>query len=626
MPGSKTNLALKAAVEREKSRAKPSALEMYSKSKSSTSSRGKAPKKGKPRCHETDCDHCGHPCTQKKDGNKKNKPGAFIAEKARVMTPSAIFICNGSVHEADEMIGILTKQGIMEPLSSYQNVHLVRTDPADTARSEQATFISHRDVNAILTGGVPSPNGLIQYMAPDRMDRELERRFAGCMRGRTMYVLPFSMGPVNGKNSMNAVQLTDSPYVVLNTRIMASLEDNEVWSFGSGYGGNSLLGKKALSLRLASWKGHSEGWLAEHAALLCVTDPAGKDHFITFHAPSGGGKTDLAFAEPTIPGWKISVLGDDISWIRPGPDGNLYASAPENGMFGIAPGLDPKIHPSAFKLLAKDALLVNTASTSHGNMYWKSCGAISLSGEEAVRDWQGIEWGVSSKTNPAHPNARFTAFTENSPNVHKEWDNPQGVPLTAMIFCSRRPDAFPLCLETNSWAEGVTLAAGMRAEASAGSGMKAGSLLNDPMGMRPFLAYNIVNYLQHWLDVGEKAKSPPKIFHVNWYRTDDQGKMLWPGHGENIRVLEWILGQATADAAKAAENAVKNPLGQIPKSIRAEGLEEKNVKTLLEFEAPFWVKEVASMKGFFASEMGKDVPAAISTAVTRFEKDLGEAR
>ncbi|CAJ0955994.1 unnamed protein product, partial [Mesorhabditis belari] len=761
---------LRKAIDDEKSRSRGSSL---SKMKQEKHQKEHHERKGK-KCHENCCEKCGYPCkTEKKDDKKggskckslaeidryeyrvktefeisgvgsipvlkgdpkwlAEKVQCFIAEKARLMTPAAIYICNGSIFEADELLGVLKKQGVVETLTAYRNVHLVRTDPEDMARVEKATYITHNSIEAIVSGGESSKSQLVNYMHPTTLETELDVRFQECMRGRVMYVIPFSMGPVSGENSMNAVQLTDSPYVVINMRMMTRvsssvwdsigdsgsfarlihsigvprpsfrvlkqnwlcavekmliahrLEENEVWSFGSGYGGNSLLGKKALSLRLASWKGRKEGWLAEHAAVLSITDPSGRESFITVHAPSGGGKTAFAFSEPTIPGWKIKILGDDIAWIRQEKDGRLYAMAPENGMFGIAPGLDPKKHPAAMKMLEQDALLVNTASTSTGKMFWRN--GMELSEKETVRDWQGLEWTSAVTQSPAHPNARFTVFMEKYPNVHPLWDSPKGVPLTAMIFCSRRDDAYPLCVETDDWDEGVTMAAAIRAVASAGSGRKdspASSLHNDPMGMRPFLAYNFAHYLKHWIDVGRSATKPPKIFHVNWFRKSSDGKALWPGYGENIRVIEWILkrcaaqngqpGQATAlsgsditaataiapaatdsapapvmkeyldvtiptenpscpptAATKSAQiktkpcasgNALKVPGGYIPKMINAQGLDAAQIQQVLSYDRQFWKDEVAYMRKFFANEMGLETPKEILAVVENLEKQL----
>ncbi|CAD6196417.1 unnamed protein product [Caenorhabditis auriculariae] len=588
----------------------------------------------------------------------------FISEKAVLMRPSAIRICNGSWHEAHELSQILKNKGLLEEMTSLENVYVARTDPSDTMRVEKNTFIvtnSRSEVQPNRTVTISRAKNfqsmLAQWMSPKKFVQEADERFPGCMRGRTMYVIPFSMGPIGGRFSKNAVQLTDSPYVVINMRVVARvsssvwdaigngdfvkcvhsvgvprpvlhrlknnwacntsdifiahiLEESEIWSYGSGYGGNSLLGKKCLALRMGSYMGLKDGWLAEHAAIISITDPQDQEIFVCVSFPSGAGKTTMSAMLPALPGWKIKVLGDDIAWIR-WKDGQMFAMAPENGMFGIAADVKEDSGKILIEALKRDALVVNCATTSKGRLMWQGIEG-TLEPEETVVDWRGETWTKDSKSfrPPAHPNCRFTVYTSNVANVHPKWDSPCGVPISAYIFGSRRPDAYPLVLETNNWAEGVLLATGMRSKVGSGTDRKSDGLVNDPMSMRPFMAYNFGKYVDHWLEMGKNREKVPKIFHVNWYQEDDNGNVIWPGFNENIRVLEWIFNRVRNPTDES--NVSTSVIGKTPKSLNMDGLPLKiDLKKLCEPPPTFWLKEMAEIRSFVNAEMGDDKPQQI---------------
>uniref|UniRef100_A0A1I8AVF9 Phosphoenolpyruvate carboxykinase [GTP] n=1 Tax=Steinernema glaseri TaxID=37863 RepID=A0A1I8AVF9_9BILA len=523
----------------------------------------------------------------------------FIAEKAAVLRPRAIYICDGSYLEHNQLIEKLERRGVMKRLSNYTDVFVTQTDPRDVARVEHRTFVVselQKETDVARERGVKSE--VARWMPPTEFSEALDARFPGAMRGRTMYVVPFSMGIIGGSRSMNCVQLTDSAYVVVNThktaRVSPSIWDamgsrdfvkcvhtlgvprpnttkternwhcnpermilvqdqkrREIWSYGSGYGGNSLLGKKSVALRLASTVGREEGWLAEHMAVLGVTDPQGNEFFVAAAFPSGCGKTNLALMKPALEGWKVKVVGDDIAWLRFGEDGRMYASNPENGMFGVAAESNERTNPVVLQMCEKNAFFANVATTSKGKFFWQGL-EDKLASDENVLDWNGKPWKKESKSKPAHPNSRFTVSMNQCPTAHELWDSPKGVPISAILFGARRSKGFPLAFECFSWRHGVFTGASLRTEPSAAAvsdkSPEAGDpLVADPMGMRAFMGYNFADYLKHWLALEKPGRKMPKIFGVNWFRTSDKGELLWPGFAENIRVLEWIQKRCKAD-------------------------------------------------------------------------------
>uniref|UniRef100_A0A7E4WCG3 Phosphoenolpyruvate carboxykinase [GTP] n=1 Tax=Panagrellus redivivus TaxID=6233 RepID=A0A7E4WCG3_PANRE len=596
----------------------------------------------------------------------------FVAQKAFLMRPRAIYICDGSIYERDEMARKLTAQGVLKKLGAYSDAYIARTSPEDTARVEARTFVTTKSKKVTETKKPDKGSSEIaRWMSPEQLSDELDARFPFCMRGRMMYVLPFSMGPIGCQFSKNCVQLTDSPYVVLVTRIMARvspavldaigdgdfvkcihsvgvprpsvvkiphnwpcapskliiahrMEKKEIWSFGSGYGGNSLLGKKCVALRLASSMGKAEGWLAEHMAIISVTNPKGEETFIAAGMPSGCGKTNLALMKPALPGWKIQLIGDDIAWMRFGKDGKLYAMNPENGMFGIAAGSTDRTNPGALTALKRDFVVTNTAETSDGRYLWQGL-EDEIKGQE-VTDWKGKAWKKGSKAPPAHANSRFAVHCADYPNIHPLWDSPKGVPISAIIYGGRRPAGIPLVTESFSWSHGVFLAAALKSEATAASVPAATSdLQHDPMGMRPFIGYNFGDYLKHWLSMEKPGRRMPKIFHVNWYRCHPvTGELLWPGFGENIRVLEWIIKRTTKGQYPAV---LKSAYGYLPRQedLSLCGL-QVDFKELFKVEKKFLETELKETRDYFRAQLYKETPARIGIELSEFEDRITRMR
>lgn len=603
-------------------------------------------------------------------GRLPNKVRHYVEEHARLCKPETIHICDGSDRENDLLVYVLQRDAILKRVPKYENCWLAKTDPADVARVERLTYIS----TMAMRDTIPSPkNGakcqLGNWMSPEDMDQELNMRFPNCMKGRTMYVIPYSMGPVGSPLSKIGVQLTDSAYVVVSMRIMTRIGDavldalgegpfvkclhsvgrpmpndskplvnnwpcdpkmtlvahlpekNEICSYGSGYGGNSLLGKKCLALRLGSILGKREGWLAEHMLIMGVENTlTGEKRYMAAAFPSACGKTNLAMMKPTLPHIKVTCVGDDIAWMRFDEKGQLRAINPEAGFFGVAPGTSHKTNPYAMETIEKNTIFTNVAETSDGGVFWEGL-EDEIDDGVRIKSWLGDDdWNKESRDRPAaHPNSRFCTPAKQCPTIDPLWEDPNGVPIDAIIFGGRRPAGVPLVYESFSWQHGVFVGASMRSLATAAAEHKAKLLMHDPFAMRPFFGYNFGDYLQHWLSFAEDRKNQlPKIFHVNWFRMDKNNKFLWPGFGENCRVLDWIMKRLNDN-----DVAVRTPIGLVPKpeSLDLSGLPEDSidVETLFSTPTEFWENEVNAIYKYFDEQVNDDLPKTIMSELKALE-------
>jgi phosphoenolpyruvate carboxykinase (GTP) len=585
---------------------------------------------------------------------------SWVEEMAALTRPDSIHWCDGSAQEYEQLCQTLIDAGTFEKLSDAKrpNSYLARSDPDDVARVEDRTFIcsEHEDEAG------PTNN----WHAPEEMREILTGLFSGSMQGRTMYVVPFSMGPIGSPVAQIGVQVTDSAYVAASMRIMTRMgakalealgedgdfvpcvhsvgmplahgehdvpwpcnetkyivhfpESREIWSFGSGYGGNALLGKKCLALRIASVMARDEGWMAEHMLIIKLTSPQGTVKHLAAAFPSASGKTNLAMLPPSVPGWKVETIGDDIAWIRFGEDGRLYAINPEAGIFGVAPGTSNKTNPNAMKTVDGDTIFTNVAKTDDGDIWWEGMS----DPPDHLIDWKGRDWTPDKEDSAAHPNSRFTVSVTRCPTFDPAWDDPAGVPIDAFLFGGRRATVVPLVHQAFDWEHGVFLAATMSVETTAAAAGAVGQLRFDPMAMLPFCGYNMADYFKHWLKIGREGDEAklPKIFVVNWFRKDEEGNFIWPGFGENVRVLDWIMRRTDGEG-----EAEETPIGLVPSTsdINADGLEisTEDMESLLMVD-PDEVRQQLHQVASHLAQFGSRLPDEVKGQLEALEGRLGE--